>query len=99
MTSATEEQRASGSYITANIEAITERIRSIQANTRAHERASASVAETFYAILDTARQSAGRLPGLGSAIAELRQQASAMDAQLSRLGAAEGPAAQEDAEA
>jgi methyl-accepting chemotaxis protein len=99
MTSATEEQRASGSYITANIEAITERIRSIQASTRAHERASASVAETFYAILDTARQSAGRLPGLGSAIAELHRQASAMDAQLSRLGSAEGPAAQEDAEA
>jgi methyl-accepting chemotaxis protein len=85
MTSATEEQRASGRYITSNIEAITEMIRSIQQNVRSHEKSSASVAGTFMAILEHARQGAARLPELASAIEELRTHATAMTDEMARF--------------
>jgi hypothetical protein len=75
MSAATEEQRASGRYIQANVESITEMIRAIQEDTAAHERASASVAETVVAILENARESSARLPGLAAAIVELREAA------------------------
>jgi methyl-accepting chemotaxis protein len=86
MTKATEEQRASGRYITSNIESITEMISSIQQNTRSHQKASAAVGETFDAILENARQSAGRLPELAAVIEELRQHAEVMNQELSRFG-------------
>jgi methyl-accepting chemotaxis protein len=90
MSSATEEQRASGRYITSNIEAITEMIRSIQQNVRSHEKSSASVAETFMAILDHARQGAARLPELGGAIEELRAHAAAMTDEMARFRGGNG---------
>jgi methyl-accepting chemotaxis protein len=73
MSAATEEQRASGRYIATNLESITEMIGSIQADTSAHERASASVAETITAILANARESSARLPQLATAVAELQE--------------------------
>jgi methyl-accepting chemotaxis protein len=78
MSHATDEQRASGRYITTNIEAITEMIRSIQQNTRQHERASASVAETFLLLLESTRSSGRRVPEIADAIARLRQSAEAL---------------------
>ncbi len=95
MTSATEEQRASGRYITSNIESITEMIRSIQRNTRAHEKASATAGETFDAILENARQSAARLPELAAAIEELRAHAESMNEELTRFGEQAQDSAQE----
>jgi methyl-accepting chemotaxis protein len=86
MAKATEEQRASGRYITSNIESITDMIRSIQRNTRAHEKASAAVGQTFDAILENARQSAARLPELATAVETLRAHASAMSEELTRFG-------------
>jgi methyl-accepting chemotaxis protein len=86
MTSAAEEQRASGRYITSNIESITEMISSIQRNTSAHQRASAAVGETFDGILESARQSAARLPELVAAIEELRTHAESMNEELTRFG-------------
>ena len=65
MSHATEEQRASGRYITTNTEAITEMIRSIQKNTRSHERASAGVGETISALIDSTRSSTPQHPGAG----------------------------------
>jgi methyl-accepting chemotaxis protein len=78
MSHATEEQRASGRYITGNTESITEMIRSIQQNTRQHERASASVAETFLLLLESTRSSGRRVPEVADAIARLRQSAEAL---------------------
>jgi methyl-accepting chemotaxis protein len=95
MTSATEEQRASGRYITSNIESITEMIRSIQRNTRAHERASAAVGETFAAILDNARQSTARLPELAAVVEELRAHAETINEELARFGEQARVSAQE----
>jgi methyl-accepting chemotaxis protein len=86
MTKATEEQRSSGRYITANIESVTEMIGSIQHNTRSHQKASAAVGETFDAILENARQSAGRLPELVAAIEELQEHAEVMNEELARFG-------------
>ena len=95
MTSATEEQRASGRYITSNIESITEMINSIQRNTRAHEKASATAGETFDAILDNARQSAARLPELAAVIEELRAHAESMNEELASFGEQAQDSAQE----
>ena len=81
MSHATEEQRASGRYITTNTEAITEMIRSIQKNTRSHERASAGVGETISALIDSARSSTRSIPELATAIERLRDCADALNAQ------------------
>ena len=51
-----------------------ELVQSIQANTRAHQKASASVAQNFEAILMSARRSAARLPELAAATADLRSE-------------------------
>ena len=99
MASATEEQRASGGYITSNIESITEMIRSIQENTSAHQKASAAVGETFDAILENARQSAARLPELAAVIEELRAHAETMNEELLRFGEASQASAQEGGDA
>jgi methyl-accepting chemotaxis protein len=99
MTSAAEEQRVSGRYITSNIESITEMISSIQRNTSAHERASAAVGETFDAILESARQSAARLPELVAVIEELRAHAESMNEELTRFGERTRDSAQESDDA
>jgi methyl-accepting chemotaxis protein len=97
MTTATEEQRASGRYITSNIESITEMIRSIQGSTRAHERASAGVAETFSALLDNARRGAASLPALAPLVEELRRCGQELSAEIARLGLDAGGAQTPDA--
>jgi methyl-accepting chemotaxis protein len=85
MANATEEQRASGRYITTNIESITDMIRRVQDSAKAHERASAGVAETFSTILEHAHTSSARIPQLAAAVAQLREHASALNAEVDRF--------------
>jgi len=78
MHSATEQQRATGQYMTENIAAVTEMIGTIQESTSQHERASRAVAEIVARILESAHKSGDRLPRLGSAFADLREHARAL---------------------
>jgi hypothetical protein len=80
MSHATEEQRASGRYITGNTEAITERIRSIQQSTRSSEKASAGVGETFMALVESTHVASGRIPELATVVERLRAAAEALRA-------------------
>ena len=73
MTGATEEQRSSSRYISANIAAITELIASIQSKTASHEQASHGVAESVSAMLGVARKSSERLPEVARSIIAMRE--------------------------
>jgi methyl-accepting chemotaxis protein len=86
MAQALEEQRATGRYITANSQSITQMIGSIQSNTASHERASSQVAERFCTLLDNVQQSAQQLPELTSAVADLRAEAEAARCAVARFG-------------
>jgi methyl-accepting chemotaxis protein len=85
VTRATEEQRETGRYISTNIAAITEMIRSIQEKTASHQRASAGVASAFGAILDNARKSCERIPEVARFVTDLQRQAEAVSAEANRF--------------
>jgi methyl-accepting chemotaxis protein len=85
VTRATEEQRETGRYISNNIAAITEMIRSIQAKTASHQQASAGVGSAFGAILDNARKSCERIPEVARVVTDLQGQAEAVSAEVARF--------------
>ncbi|MDH3521616.1 MAG: methyl-accepting chemotaxis protein [Myxococcales bacterium] len=74
MAQAMEEQRSTGRYITANSQAITELIRSIQRNTASHEEASRQVGERFDLLLQHAHKAATRIPAIAKMVTELRDE-------------------------
>ena len=73
MTCATEEQRSSSRYISANIGSITELIASIQSKTASHEQASHGVAESVASMLGAAGKSSERLPEIARSVVAMRE--------------------------
>jgi len=89
MTSATEEQRSSSRYISANIGSITELIASIQSKTASHEQASHGVAESVASMLGTARKSSERLPEVARSVIAMRECSEQIRRELRDDGACE----------
>ena len=81
---AAEEQRATGRTIHANIEAITEMIRSIQQNTRSHEQASRSVGENLDAILANARRMMRHVAEITPNVDSLQRRTASVAAEVDR---------------
>jgi methyl-accepting chemotaxis protein len=79
----TEEQRQSSRFVRDNISSITEMIRAFQENTTAHSRASEQVSTTAAQILEVTQKTGQCLPALTALVAELRQEAGALEDALS----------------
>ena len=74
MAQAMEEQRATGRYITANSQAITEMINSIQSKTALHAEASQLVGERFETLLELTHKTTAGMPEIARVISELCKQ-------------------------
>ncbi|HEY5657834.1 MAG TPA: methyl-accepting chemotaxis protein [Myxococcota bacterium] len=82
MAQAMEEQRSTGRYITANSQAITELIGSIQAKTALHAEASRQVGERFEVLLQLAHKTTSGMPEVARVVAELCNQVRSTHAQV-----------------
>ena len=82
MAQAMEEQRATGCHITANSQAITEMIGSIQSKTGLHADASRQVGERFETLLELAHKTTSGMPGVARAITDLCEQVKTTHAEV-----------------
>jgi methyl-accepting chemotaxis protein len=82
MAQAMEEQRATGRYITANSQAITEMIGSIQSKTALHAEASQLVGERFETLLELAHKTTAGVPEVARIISELCNKVKAAHAEV-----------------
>jgi methyl-accepting chemotaxis protein len=82
MAQAMEEQRTTGRYITANSEAVTEMIGSIQSKTALHSEASRQVGERFETLLELAHKTTAGMPEIARVISDLCEQVKSTHAEV-----------------